>query len=190
MQICVDYFKLNVQTNKNPFSLPFLDSVLDSLVGHEMYSFMDGYNSYNQVKMAIEDNEKTTFILEWGAYAYNIMPFGLCNAPIPFQKIVTKTFKPYLNKFMQVFLVDFSVYGDKKDHLEQLQKCLEECRLNRINFNLEKCAFYVNSEILLGHIVCHHDLLVDPRKITTIIVMLVPTILIEIKQFLGTTSFY
>jgi len=64
--------------------------------------------------MAKEDKEKTTFISKWGAYAYNVMPFGLCNVPTTFQKVVTKTFKEYLNKFMQVFLNDFSVYGSKR----------------------------------------------------------------------------
>lgn len=78
---------------------------------------MDCYSGFNQVKMAKEDKNKMTCMSEWGAYAYNVMPFGLCNAPTTFQKIVTKTFKPYLNKFMQVSLHDFSVCGDKKDHL-------------------------------------------------------------------------
>ncbi len=164
--ICVDYQKLNAQTKKDPFPLPFLDLV----VGHEMYSFMDGYNNYNQVKMVEEDKEKTTFISEWGAYAYNVMLFGLYNIPATFQKLVTKTFKKYLKKFMQVFLDDFSVYGSKKDHLGQLQKCLEKCRQNSISLNPEKCAFCVNLGVLLGYIVCS-DVLVDPRKITTIIIM-------------------
>jgi len=108
-----------------------MDSILDSVVEHEIYSFMQ---------------------------------FGLCNAPTTFQKMVTKTFKEYLNKFMQVFLDNFSVYGSKKDHLGQLQKCLEESRRNGISFNLEKCAFYVNSSVLLGHIVYSDGLLVDPIK--------------------------
>jgi hypothetical protein len=75
LQICVDYCKLYAQTKKDPFPLPFLDSILDYVVGHEMYYFMDGYSSYNQVKMAKEDKEKITFISEWGAYAYNVMFF-------------------------------------------------------------------------------------------------------------------
>jgi len=75
--------------------------------------------------MAKEDKEKPTFISKRDAYAYNVMHFRLCNAPTTLQKVVIKTFKPYLNKFMQVFLDDFSVYGDKKDHLEQLQKMLK-----------------------------------------------------------------
>jgi hypothetical protein len=109
------------------------------------------------------------------------MSFGLCNAPTTFQKVVTKTFKPHLNKFMQVFLDDFTIYGDKEDHLEQLRKCLEECRLNGINFNLEKCAFCVNSGILLGYIVCHDNVMVNPCKITTIIDMLTLTNPTKIK---------
>jgi hypothetical protein len=109
--------------------------------------------------------------------------------PYYFPKIVAKTFKPYLNKLMQENLDEFSVYGDKKDHLEQLQKCLEECRLNGISLNLEKCAFYENPGILLKHIVCHDNLLVDPRKIIAIIIMLVLTNLIKIKQFFRSDKF-
>jgi hypothetical protein len=91
---------------------------------HEMYSFMDGYNGYNQVKMAEEDKEKTLFIYEWGAYAYNVMPFGLCNILATFQKVVTQTFQEYLNYFMQVFIDDFNVYGHKAKHMNHLKKCM------------------------------------------------------------------
>jgi hypothetical protein len=81
------------------------------------------------------------------------MSFGLCNVLATFQKMVTKTFEQYLNTFTQVFLDDFNVYGSKKNHLGQLQKCLEECRQNGIGFNPKKCAFYVDLGILLRHIV-------------------------------------
>ncbi len=155
-----------------------------------MYSFMDGYNSYNQVKMSKENKEKTTIISGWGAYACNVMHFRLCNALAIFQKIVTKTLKPYLNKFMQVFWDDFSVYRDFKNHLEQLQKCSKECRLNGISFNLENYEFWVNLGVLLGHIVCHDSLLVDPRKITTITTMPIPTNPTKIKRILGAVGFY
>ncbi len=182
LKICVDYCKLNAQTKKDPFPLPFLEySIMDSIARHEMYSFMDGYSDYNQVKMVEEGKDKITFISKWGTYAFKVMPFGLRNAHATFQKVVTKIFKPYLNKFMQVFLDDFNVYGDKKDHLEQLQKFLEECRLNGISLNPKKCVFCVNSGILFGHIVCHDGMLVDPRKITTIIAMPTPINPIEIK---------
>jgi hypothetical protein len=70
------------------------------------------------------------------------MRFGLCNAPATFQKVVTKAFKEYLSKFMQVFLDNFNVYGSKKDHLGQLQKCLEECRQNGISLNPKKLCIF------------------------------------------------
>jgi hypothetical protein len=177
--------EIKCPNQKGSISITFLDSILDSMAGHEMYSFMDSYSSYNQVKAEKEDKENKTFILEWGAYAYNVMAFGLCNVFATFQKVVTKTFKEYLNKFMQVFLDDFSVCGSKKDHLGQLQKCLEECKQNGINLNLEKCAFCVNLSVILGHIVCNDGLLMDLRKITTIITMPILVNVTKIKRFLG-----
>jgi hypothetical protein len=104
--------------------------------------------------------------------------------------VVTKAFKEYLNKFMQVFLDDFSVYGSKKDHLGQLQKCLEDYKRNGISLNLEKCSFCVNLGVLLGHIVCSDGLLVHPRKIIAITTMPLLVNVSKIKRFLGVASSY
>jgi hypothetical protein len=68
-----------------------------------VFFFMDGYNGYNQVKIAKENKDNTSFIFEWGTYAYNFMPFGLCNVLITFQKVIIQTFKEYINDFMQIF---------------------------------------------------------------------------------------
>ncbi len=103
---------------------------------------------------------------------------------------MTKAFKEYLNKFMQVNLDNFSAYGSKKDHLGQLQKFLEECKRNGISVTLEKYAFNVNLGVLLGQIFGSDGLLVDPRKITTITIMLVPINVKEVKRFLGVVGFY
>ncbi|MCO5574792.1 hypothetical protein L7F22_028584 [Adiantum nelumboides] len=84
LKVCVDYRKLNAQTIKDPFPLPFIDMMLDEIAGHEMYSFMDGYNGYNQLKIAPKDRKKTTFIIECGAFMSLMIPFGLCNAPTTF----------------------------------------------------------------------------------------------------------
>lgn len=82
--ICVDFRSLNAVTIKDPFPIPFTDSILEEVAGHEIYSFMDGFSGYNQISIAEEDKLKTTFIVEDGAFAYNRMPFGLCNAPATF----------------------------------------------------------------------------------------------------------
>lgn len=84
LRICVNYKKLNDATKKDVYPIPFTDELLDSVAEHEMYSFLDGFSGYNQVTVAPEDQEKTAFISPWGAYAYRVMPFGLCNAPFTF----------------------------------------------------------------------------------------------------------
>jgi hypothetical protein len=140
--------------------------------------------------MVGEDLEKNVFILNWGAYGHNVMSFGLCNALATFQKVVMKTFSLYFNDFMQVFLDDFSVFGNKSDHLVQLQKRLQECRENGISFDREKCALYVNLGVMLGQIVCSERLLVDPKKIMAIMNMSTSRNVIEIKCLLGAIGFY
>jgi hypothetical protein len=151
---------------------------------------MDGYSGYNQVKMVEENKKKTSFISEWGAYAYNSMPFGLCNAPTTFQKLITQTFQEYLNNFIQVFLDDFNVYGQKVEDLNHLKKSMTQCKNNGISFNLEKCAFCVNLGVLLRHIIYEDGLLVDLRKINIITEMPTPTNVTKLKRILRAASFY
>ena len=83
--ICVEYRDLNKATKKDHFPLPFIDQVLDTLAGKKYFSFLDGYNGYNQISIAPEDQEKTTFTCPWGTFTFYVLPFGLCNAPATFQ---------------------------------------------------------------------------------------------------------
>ena len=89
-KICVDYRDLNKSTLKDYFPLPFIDQVLDTLAGKKYFSFLNGFSGYNQIQIAPEDQEKTTFTCPWGTYAYRVLPFGLCNAPATFQKSCTR----------------------------------------------------------------------------------------------------
>jgi hypothetical protein len=92
LRICVDFRKLNNVTQKDYFPLPFTDAILDGVAGHECYSFLDGFSGYNQVMIALACRAYTTFTTDWGTYAYNVMPFGLCNAPATFQRVMTTAF--------------------------------------------------------------------------------------------------
>ena len=112
LRICIDYRKLNAQTVKDPYPLPYMDTILDEVAGHDMYSFMDGFSGYNQIKLAPEDKQKTAFITEWEAFAYNVMPFGLCNAPSTFQCLINTIFQDFLLEFMKCFLDNFNVYNN------------------------------------------------------------------------------
>ena len=185
IRVCVDYRKLNAATISDPFPLRFIDLVLDDVSGHEMYSFLDGFSSYNQIPMAEEDVEKTAFNTEWGAFAYTVMSFGLKNGPPSFSKAAFKTFKPYLTKFMRIFMDDFLVFGEKVKHLEYLRKCFKRCRLFRMSLNPHKCAIAVQKGKLLGHIISKDGMSIDSDKISAIQKAAAPNNLKAIMRFLG-----
>ncbi|MCO5595991.1 hypothetical protein L7F22_050043 [Adiantum nelumboides] len=168
IRICVDYRKLNVATISDPFPLLFLDSILDDVAGHEMYSFLDGFSGYNQIRMAHEDQAKTIFITAWGVFACTVMWFGLRNAPSTFQRDMSEIFGPYLTDFMRIYLDDLSVFGSQQEHLKHMRLCFLKCREVHFSLNLLKCAFAVHSGRLLGHIIFENGIAVDPDKIAAI----------------------
>ena len=124
-RVCIDYRKLNVVTRKDHFPLPFMDQMLERIAGHKYYCFLDGYSGYNQIEIAPEDQEKTTFICPFGTFAYRRMPFGLCNAPATFQRCMLSIFSDMVEKNLEIFMDDFSVFGKSYDDcLTNLQKVL------------------------------------------------------------------
>ncbi|OAE29022.1 hypothetical protein AXG93_2683s1000 [Marchantia polymorpha subsp. ruderalis] len=114
IRVCQDFRKLNAATRKDHHPLPFTDAILDHVAGHECYSFLDGFSGYNQVSIREQDKDKTTFTTDWGTYAYHKMPFGLCNAPATFQRMMTNIFQEHLRKFLEIFIDDFCVFGKRK----------------------------------------------------------------------------
>ena len=118
-RICIDYRKLNKATRKDHFPLSFLDQMLDGLAGHEYYCFLDGYSSYNQIVIAPEDQEKTTFTCPYGTFSFRRMPFGLCNVPGAFLPCMMAIFSDMVEKIIEVFMDDFSVLGSS------FENCLE-----------------------------------------------------------------
>ena len=109
-RVCIDYRKLNTATRKDHFLLPFIDQMLDRLAGHHHFCFLDGYSGYNQIAIAHEDQEKTTFTCPYGTFAFRRMPFGLCNAPATFQRCMMPMFSDLVEEVMEIFMDDFIVY--------------------------------------------------------------------------------
>ena len=118
-RVCIDYRKLNTTTRKDHYPLPFIDKMLDRLVGHSHYCFLDGYSGYNQIAIAPENKEKTTFTCPYGTFAFRRMPFGLCNALATFQRCMMSMFSDLVEDAMEIFMDDFSVYGSS------FENCLE-----------------------------------------------------------------
>ncbi|CAN6688376.1 unnamed protein product [Malus baccata var. baccata] len=165
-RVCIDYRKLNATTRKDHFPLPLIDQMLESLAGYAFYCFLNGYSGYNQIVIAPEDQEKTTFTCPFGTFAYRRMPFGLCNAPATFQRCMMSIFSNYVEKIIEVFMDDFSVFGDSFDScLNNLSLILKRCIETNLVLNWEKCHFMVKQGIVLGHIISEKGIEVDKSKI-------------------------
>ena len=127
-RVCIDYRKLNTATRKDHYPLPFIEQMLDRLVRHSHYCFLDGYYGYNQIEIALEDHEKSTFTCPYGTLAFRRMPFGLCNAPTTFQRCMISIFSDLVEEFMEIFMDDYSVYGSSfEDCLRNFETVLQRC---------------------------------------------------------------
>nr|CAN73642.1 hypothetical protein VITISV_007331 [Vitis vinifera] len=175
VRVCVDFRDLNKASPKDDFPLPHIDLLVDSTAGHSMLSFMDGFSGYNQLLMAPEDMEKTTFITKWGTYCYRVMPFGLKNAGATYQRVATTLFHDMMHKDVEVYVDDMIVKSrGRADHLDALERFFERIRKFRLRLNPKKCTFGVTSGKLLGHMVSERDIEVDPDKIKAILDMPAP----------------
>ncbi|GKB74122.1 reverse transcriptase domain-containing protein [Tanacetum coccineum] len=151
-RVCIDYRKLNDATRKDHFPLPFMDQMLERLAGNEYYCFLDGFFEYFQIPIDPQDQEKTTFTCPYGTFAYRHMPFGLCNAPGTFQRCMMAIFHDMIEETMEVFMDDFSVFGDSfSSGLSHLDKMPKRCEDTNLVLNWEKCHFMVKEGIVLGH---------------------------------------
>ncbi|CAN0843672.1 Transposon Tf2-9 polyprotein [Linum grandiflorum] len=148
-------------------------------------------SGYFQIPIAPEDQEKTTFTCPFGTFAYRRMPFGLCNAPATFQRCMLAIFADLVENIMEVYMDDFSVYGNTFEHcLKNLKKVLIRCEGTNLALNWEKCHFMVREGIVLGHKISGLGLEVDKAKLETIGSLPQPTDVKGIRSFLGHAGFY
>ena len=190
-RVSIDYKKPNTTTRKDHYPLPFIDQMLDRLARHPYLCFLDGYFSYNQIVIALEDREKTTFTCPYGTFVSRRMPFGLCNAPTTFQRCMMSIFFDLVEEAMEIFMDDFSVYGSSFEHcLHNLETVLKRCQDKNLVLNWEKCHLMVIEGIVLGHKISTAGLEVDQAKVSMIETLLPPTTVKGIRSFLGHTRFY
>lgn len=190
IRICVDFRNLNQASLKDNYALPTMDHVLQSVVGSEVMSMLDGYSGYNQISVASEDQHKTAFITPWSTFAYSRMPFGLINAGATFQRAMNSSFRDLRDKIIVIYLDDLTVYSKRrKHHLRDLERVLERCRQHGISLNPKKSVFFVEEGKLLGHIVSREGIRIDPERVKAIQSLILPTNRSDLKSFFSQINF-
>nr|GEY55860.1 reverse transcriptase domain-containing protein [Tanacetum cinerariifolium] len=190
-RVCIDYRKLNEATRKEYFPIPFMDQMLERLAGNQYYCFLDGFSGYFQIPIDLKDHEKTTFTCPYKTFAYRRMPFGLCNAPGTFQRCMMAIFHDMIEKTMEVFMDDFSVFENSfQSCLSHLEKMLKRCEDTNLCLNWEKSHFMVKEGIVLGHKLSKEVIEVEKAKVDVITKLPHPTTIKGILSFLGHAGFY
>ena len=183
-RVCIDYRKINTATRKDHFPLPFIDQMLDRLAGHPHFFFLNGYSGYNQISIAPEDQEKTTFTCPFGTFSFRRMPFGLCTTPGTFQRCMMYIYFDIAEEVMAIFMDDFTLYGSCFEQcLHNLGIVLQRCKDKNFAMNWEKCHFMVTEGIVLGHMISAAGLEVDQVKVSIIRNLMPPTTVKGIKSF-------
>jgi hypothetical protein len=183
-------YNSHTTTRKDHFPIPFVDEMLERLANHSFFCYLDGYSSYHQILIHLDDQSKTTFTCPYGTFAYKRMPFGLCNAPASFHRCIMVIFSDLIEKVMELFMDDFSVYGKTfEDCLGNLDKVLRRCQEVGLVLNWEMCHFMVREGIILGHKISEKGIDMDKARIEVIEQLLPPTNVKRIHCFLGHAGF-
>ncbi|GJX41034.1 putative reverse transcriptase domain-containing protein [Tanacetum coccineum] len=168
-RMCIDYRELNKLTVKNRYSLPKIDDLFDQLQGSSVYSKIDLRSGYHQLRVRDEDIPKTAFRTRYRHYEFQVMPFGLTNAPAVFMNLMNRVCKPYLDKFVIVFIDDILIYShNKEEHADHLRIILELLKREKLYAKFSKCDFWINIVQFLGHVIDSQGIHVDPAKIEAV----------------------
>ncbi|GJW05024.1 reverse transcriptase domain-containing protein [Tanacetum coccineum] len=190
-RMCIDYRELNKLTIKNRYPLPRIDDLFDQLQGARYFSKIDLRSGYHQLRVHDDDISKTAFRTRYGHFEFTVMPFGLTNAPAVFMDLMNRVCKPYLDKFVIVFIDDILIYSKtKEDHENHLRLMLDLLRKEKLYAKFSKCEFWLQEVHFLGHVVNHDGIHVDPSKIEAVKSWKAPTTPSEVRSFLGLAGYY
>ncbi|XP_049332461.1 retrovirus-related Pol polyprotein from transposon opus [Astyanax mexicanus] len=191
LRMCVDYRQLNAKTRKDAFPLPRIEETLDALSGAQWFSTMDLASGYNQIPVTESDRPKTAFCTPFGLFHFTRMPFGLCNAPSTFQRLMERMFGDQNCQSLLLYLDDIIVFSSDLDqHLSRLELVLNRLGQAGLKAKLEKCCFFRRQVRYLGHLVSDKGVSTDPEKVSAVSNWPRPTIVSELRSFLGFASYY
>ena len=149
--------------------MPKIDQLVDATVGHPQMSFLDAFQGYHQIPLALDDQEKTAFVTPIGNYHYKVMLFGLKNAGSTYQRMMTRMFELQLGKNIEIYINDMVVKSKMiSEHLGDLRAIFEILRKYKLRLNASKCSFSVGSGKFLGYMVTHRGIEVNPNQIKAI----------------------
>lgn len=172
IKICTDFRDLNKACPKDNFPLPNIDMIIDLTTGHELLSLMDGFSRYNQIKIAKEDQQKTTLTTPWGTFFYNMMCFGLKNVGATYQRAMTAIFHDLIHSILEDYVDEIFVNSHSfMDHLANLEKVFDRLAQYHLLLNPKKCVFGVTSGKLLGFIISKRGIEIDPKTVKAILDM-------------------
>ncbi|GJT21501.1 putative reverse transcriptase domain-containing protein [Tanacetum coccineum] len=190
-RMCIDYRELNKLTVKNHYPLLRINDLFDQVQGSSVYSKIDLRSGYHQLHIKEEDNPITAFRTRCGHFEFQVMSFGLTNAPAVFMDLMNHVCNPYLDKFVIVFIDDILVYSkDEKEHEKHLKIILELLKKERLYAKFLKCDLWLDLVQFLGHVIDHSGVHLDPAKIEAIKSWVAPMTPTEVRQFLGLAGYY
>ena len=185
-RLCVDYRALNKITTKNRYPLPKVEELMDRLHGASYFTKIDLASGYHQIRVKEADIHKTAFVSRYGSYEYTVMPFGLCNAPATFQRIMNHLLREGLDKFVLVFLDDILIFSrTKEEHLQHIKAVLHRLRSEKFFGRLHKCEFFRTEVEYLGFDVGKDGIKPSLSKIKAILNWPTPECVTDVRSFLG-----
>ena len=190
-RFCVDYRKVNGVTCKDAYPIPRVDGTLDTLSGSTWFSTIDLKSGYWQVEMAPKDREKTAFCTQEGLFEFNVMPFGLCNAPATFQCLMDCILAGLQWSSCLVYIDDIIIVGRSfEEHLHHLQQVFDRLKSAGLKIHPSECHFLHKKVNFLGHIVSTEGVSPDPSKTSIVKEWPTPKSVKEVQQFLGLANYY
>lgn len=160
--MCMDYRQLNKLTIKNKYPLPRIDELFDQVRGATVFSKIDLWSGYHQIRIREEDIAKETFRMRYGHYEFVVLPFGLTNAPATFMCLMNSVFHQYLDKFVLIFIDNILIYSwTMEEHQEHLRIVLQTLWEHQLYSKFSKCEFFKEQIQYLGHIFTKDGIVVD-----------------------------
>jgi len=189
--LCVDYSQLNKMTIKNKYPLPRIEDLMDQLHGSSIFSKIYLQSGYHQILVKADDVQKMAFRSRYGHYEYVVMSFGVTNASAVFMDYMNRIFRPFLDKFVVVFIDDILIYSrTQEEHAEHLRVVLGILREKQLYAKLFKCEFWMDEVQFLGHVISAQGIAVDPAKVEVVVKWESPISATKIRSFVGLAGYY